>query len=211
MTDRIRRAGIRLGCIGQPEDTEHVSYVDTDHYNGMRRVIEHLIAKGHTRIALFDNSAGHNYNFMQRRNAYLDVLTEHGIVPDLRLFTDIMTPGEREGEVARKAFRELRSRQCGFTALVGLASLFGGLWKEIQAEGISVPGELSTVTYGGGARSSFPLPMTECTHCSWDIYPMARSLAETLQNSSGRHETLFPVEFHEGSTCSIVVNRTCNR
>ncbi len=200
LTDRIRQAGIRLGCIGQPEDTENVSYVDTDHYNGMRRVIEYLVAKGHTRIALIDNSVGHNYNFMQRRNAYLDVLTEHGIIPDLRLFVDIMTPGEREGEVARQAFRELRNRQCGFSALVGYGSLFGGLWKEIQSEGIAVPGELSTVMYGGGAKSSYPLPWAECTYCGWDIYPMARSLAEMLLNSSAKHESLFPVEFHKGAT-----------
>ncbi|MBS1371704.1 MAG: GntR family transcriptional regulator [Lentisphaeria bacterium] len=197
LSNMIRSSGSRLVTIGRPEDAEQVRFVDTDHTAGMHDVVTRLLRRGHTQIALIDNSPSHFYSFQKRRNGYLNAFTDHGLVPDARMLLDVLPD---DAEAARAAFDELLRRGFRPTAVVARGNLVSGVLNVLRERGLSIPGDISLVAYGAGEKSSCPLPFEHCTHTCWDIYPMAEQAARMLLDPDAVQEQLFPVEFRDGTS-----------
>lgn len=84
---RIRRLldlDIPFVSFGRANDQWDFPYVDVDGTDGMRQVVEHLLAQGHERIGLINWSPG-SLAGGYRGQGYLDALADAGIHPRERL------------------------------------------------------------------------------------------------------------------------------
>lgn len=56
-------------------------FVTSDHYGGVKLLMEHLIGLGHERIVFLSHQQSHLFSVKERYRAYCDVLAQHGLTP----------------------------------------------------------------------------------------------------------------------------------
>ncbi|RPI33412.1 MAG: STAS domain-containing protein [Chloroflexota bacterium] len=114
-----------------------------DNRQGMESIMEHLLAKGHRRIAFAgDTSIG---DIQERYVTYQSVLEQHNIPfdPDLVIITD--NPLADRGALAA---RELLERKASYTAIAaGNDWAAIGLMRELQGNGIRIPDDIAIVGF----------------------------------------------------------------
>jgi len=167
---RLRAGGMPVVLMAG-EDAAGLDVVCMDEYDGARRATEHMIAAGHRRIGLVDNSDVTRAN-PAKRNGYRAALAEAGL-PDL---PELVVPPS--GDSAQAGYAALGRMMAGpvppTAVLIGDDRLaLGGLhW--CQVHGLAVPGDLAVFGYDNIEYSAFSAPpLSSVDNPSEDLAQMA--------------------------------------
>ena len=138
-----------LPIVNYEQPIEGIPTVMTDTYQGMKKVLEHLI-KVHQRrrILLLRGIHGH-FESEERTRAYRDVLGEHGLpLEEERIY---VTDGwnEEDGVVLmRQVFQDGLQPGKDYDAVAATESTFArGVLQVLQAHGVQVPGDVAVVGF----------------------------------------------------------------
>ena len=183
--DWLRRRRLPIVFIDQepqPDDT----CVNIDEVSGARAAAEHLVALGHTRIAVLTAHHGEpmgplsietlklaTYTTRTRTMGWIDSLVEHGIEPIL------VNAGRTNADAGAAAAESLLGGADRPTAVLCFADVIAtGVLRTAQQLGIDVPGELSIVGFDDApfAATSTP-PLTTVRQ---DIAEKGRTAVELL-------------------------------
>lgn len=131
-------AGIPVVSIGRPIDLPGVDVVRTADREGFRLVVDHLVDRGHSRIAHADGGGG--YVAEERRKAYAEAMARHGLEPL------ILPGGETEPDGIRAA--EALSPDLGITAIAAYNDRCAiGVLDHFDRAGTAVPARMSVTGY----------------------------------------------------------------
>ncbi len=118
-----------------------VGSIGTDSFEGIDDAIAHLIAKGHTRIALINGSRNSMISEL-RREAYIDSMTAH----DLPFSEATMPYGYYVADAAKEHVGTLLSM--GITAILcGNDLIASGVITECSLHGFRVPEDISVIGF----------------------------------------------------------------
>ena len=156
-------AGYRpLPMVGIGLPIEGVCSVLSDDRQGMRRVVEHLIAvHGCQRIAFIRGPQTH-FGAEERYAAYVETLAGHG----LPLHQELVVQGAFAAGVGTEAVGELLDRrEARFDALVAASDLLAiQAVEELQRRGIRIPQELAVTGFDGRPDGQLLVPPLTTVH-----------------------------------------------
>ena len=123
--------------------------VDVDHYRGISRVVDALIAAGHRRIGFFTWKYGVEAGWALRRySAYLEKLTAVGF--PLRLEDAIIAKGPEKKFIEQARETVLQRTRDGVTAWICAADHQAyDLIAWLESKGVKVPADLSITGFDG--------------------------------------------------------------
>jgi LacI family transcriptional regulator len=181
----------------RPLHTEFSS-VAMDHYSAGRLVAEHLIERGHRRIAL-DFLSPRRRSTREIRAGVLDVMGAHGLPEPIDL--EIPEQLSQTATFAREAERMLAA---GATACFCGTSAAGALGEQFIARGADVPGRMSVVGLENlGHTLSNGRQITCVDYNARAVGLMGGQLLQQLLNMRGelKHlEATVPARLVEGQT-----------
>jgi len=183
--DWLRRRRLPIVFIDQepqPDDT----CVNIDEAGGARAAVEHLVALGHTRIAILTAYHGEpigplavetlqraTYTTRTRTMGWTDALVEHGIEPI------IVNAGRTNADAGAAASEALLSGGARPTAILCFADVIAaGVLRTARKLGIDVPGELSVIGYDDAPFAATSTP--PLTTVNQDIGGKGRAAVELL-------------------------------
>jgi LacI family transcriptional regulator len=174
---------------------EGVASVLSDFATGTRAAVEHLYARGHTRLGMLDGAVGVE---RVRRQAFLAVLTEHGH-PEPGAHVVSGPPTVTAGAAA---VRELLARQPEVTGVFAFNDLLAiGAVRALRDAGRRVPDDVAVVGYDDITMAGLLDPPLTTVHT--DKYELGRTLVEVL----GRRLDGHPAE-HRLLSPRLVVRRS---
>lgn len=133
---------------------ETTSAVVVDNRAAARATTEHLLALGHRRIALLLDETAWTTG-QHRAEGYADALRASGNEVD----PSLTVPTGWDAEAAREAARELLQRADAPTAVFAANNLLAeGAWRAAADLGISIPDQLSLVTFDDAPWMSMVTP-----------------------------------------------------
>jgi signal transduction histidine kinase/DNA-binding LacI/PurR family transcriptional regulator/CheY-like chemotaxis protein len=145
-----------------------------DNYNGMRDVIRHLVHTHNRKKIAFIRGPQRQQEAEERYQAYLDVLSESGILFDPEL---VVLGNFKESGGSRAAEILLDDRTVRFDALVGASdNMAVGAMKVLQLRGIQVPGDVAIAGLNDEAPSKYVNP--PLTTAPLHFYEQARWAAQ---------------------------------
>ena len=139
---QFQSTGIPTALLDNSIKKNHsVSYIGTDSFEGIDDAIEHLVALGHSRIGLI-NGSRNSFICDQRRQAYIDSMTAHG----LPFSEETMPYGYFVPEAAKPHVGSLLSM--GITAILcGNDLIASGVIAECGELGYRVPKDVSVIGF----------------------------------------------------------------
>ena len=132
---------VLLDCFDK--NSEHDSVVPAE-YLGARKAVEHLILKGHKKIAHITDG-GNLYASPLRLKAFKDVLTEHKIDINEKLIIKISGSDTHEGYEATKKLLNLSERPTAIFAYNDRMAF--GAYEAIQEAGLEVGNDISVIGF----------------------------------------------------------------
>jgi len=142
----LRESGTPFCLIGRTDDSQDLTYVDADFSQWGPMAIHHLVDLGHTNIGVI---------------SMRDELVEAGYGPVVRTEKPLVEVANRSGvkltikhpkptiRSGRQAFEELLQEQPDITAIIGFNEpAFIGALEVAGARGMSIPGDLSVLSFG---------------------------------------------------------------
>ena len=141
-----------------PTDVDQLNFIGNDNVGGSRSAVEHLIEKGHQRIACITGTRGHSIA-EQRLQGYKDALQAHGLPIDESLIMngDYLIAG------GYRCMQELIEHHAGqFTAVAAANDNSAlGAMRAIHDAGLTIPNDIA-ITGGDGMQSPqlFDPPIT---------------------------------------------------
>ncbi len=157
-----------------PEDGAHMS-VTADNRDGARRLADHLIAAGHTRIAFI--AARQPWPMVEQRHlGYCEALSAAGLErnPDFELFEGIWDAADAGTMVDR-----LLNLPEPPTAVMGGNDLLAiGVMRQARARGLRVPDDLAVTGFNDFAFAEFVEPPLTTVHVPG--YEIGRTAAQLL-------------------------------
>lgn len=154
-------------------------FVDNEY--GAHQAVEHLISFGHARIGCLANTRS-SQNGRLRLAGYENALADHGIAVDPALICE----GDYHGASGYRAVDELVA--AGATAIFSTSDLMTiGVMRRLSELCLSVPGDISVVSFDRNEASAFFLPnitsvkqdVGQLSACAFDL------LAERIAGSAG--------------------------
>ncbi len=163
-----------------------MSCVTYSNYEGMQRIVTHLIeAHGYRRIG-FVGMYQHHAGFQDRYRAYGDTLRTHGLSEDPEL-TQWWFPDEaiRDARIEESLFRAYlrRALAAGVEALVGVADTIASqLLLSLRALNVSVPHDVAVVGFDGFTQGRVTIPPLTTVDPGWyDLgYQAMTTIVRTL-------------------------------
>lgn len=139
---QFQSTGIPTALLDNSIKKNHsVSYIGTDSFEGIDDAIEHLVTLGHSRIGLI-NGSRNSFICDQRRQAYIDSMTAHG----LPFSEETMPYGYFVPEAAKPHVGSLLSM--GITAILcGNDLIASGVIAECGELGYRVPEDVSVIGF----------------------------------------------------------------
>lgn len=139
---QFQSTGIPTALLDNNIKKNHaVSYIGTDSFEGIDDAIEHLVSLGHSRIGLI-NGSRNSFICDQRRQAYIDSMTAHG----LPFSEETMPYGYFVPEAAKPHVSSLLSM--GITAILcGNDLIASGVIAECGELGYRVPEDVSVIGF----------------------------------------------------------------
>ncbi|PQV63092.1 transcriptional regulator, LacI family [Abditibacterium utsteinense] len=137
--DRVAQNRVPSVVCYHRDVPEGVAWVDTDNVDAMRQAVEHLVERGHQRIA-FIGGPPDNFHEQQRLCAWREAMQKQGLeVPENWIVQG--NPGELPDADAVASVTSL-----GVTAAVCFNDLIAlAVWDATEARGLSVPNDLSLI------------------------------------------------------------------
>jgi LacI family transcriptional regulator len=140
---RLERHAIPYTLIDRAVPGVEADVVQGDSVGGARKLIEHLIALGHTRIAMLAETLSVSTS-RDRRRGYREALEAAGIQP-LPEFLVETTVDLRGGYVGTLALLRLDPRPSALFAINNLVA--AGAMKAIREHGLTVPDDIALVAF----------------------------------------------------------------
>ncbi|MFB6290413.1 MAG: LacI family DNA-binding transcriptional regulator [Candidatus Bipolaricaulia bacterium] len=139
----LKQSELPFVLLGRHFDELDTPYVVTDDVQGESTAVEHLIEKGHERIALI-NGPTHISSSKERLKGYKQTMKKHGIsIPDSFILQNNVTMEE-----GYKTGRELLSSSHKPTAVLCYSDFVAlGVLKAARELGLKIPEELAVVGY----------------------------------------------------------------
>lgn len=142
----LKDDGYPLVLIDRFIPGESTPYVTADNYQGSKEAVQHLIKKGHERIALLKISPSHLTSITERVRGYKDALDEAGLPWDESLVLEIPYDDIR-GAIATQV-PALLKRDKPIQALFALNNnLAMASLKVIQQQGLSIPKDIALLSF----------------------------------------------------------------
>jgi DNA-binding LacI/PurR family transcriptional regulator len=165
---RARDAGIPIVLVdGYSADGTFDSVV-TDNVSGGKAAVEHLVANGHSAIALLGTEPNCFPSMLERRIGYAEAMEAHGLEPRF-----IDTPYLLHETAALVGLAYVR-RHPEVTAVFGANDLIMiTFMKAARGAGLRVPGDLSLVGFDGIDLGSLVMPAL--TSLAVDVTMMGRA------------------------------------
>jgi DNA-binding LacI/PurR family transcriptional regulator len=165
--------GVPVVLVDRSFDELETSTVVIDNYDGALQAVEHLIANGHTRIAIIQGLA-ETYTCRGRLRGYQDALHNHGIPLDESLI--VGRDFRRENGYIETKFLLQSSRPP--TALFTTSDLITlGALQAIAEEGMEIPRDISVIAFDDiESASFFRCPITAIAQPKENIGEMAIKL-----------------------------------
>ena len=147
-------AGVSFIALDRPIQHAASVLVASNNRAGGRLAVRHLLELGHRRIAHICGPTALKQS-RDRRNGYLDALSEAGIDADERLLVE----ADFTVEAGAEAYRELDRRRSGFTAIFAADDLIAiGVLSAAVAQDRRVPESLSIVGFDDVLLARYTTP-----------------------------------------------------
>ena len=187
---------IKVPCVLVTNDAEglpfaNLSSVALDNVEASRMAVEHLIGKGHRKIALVGGFRDHSDTVAQRYQGCMEAFREHGLDFD----------AEQDYEAVRFSFaggyqgaKNLLDRGRDFTAIFAMSDVMAiGAIRALRDAGKAVPEDVSVVGFDGLPIGAYTIP--KLTSVTQPVQELAeRSIRILLENIEGkrnpRYETV---------------------
>lgn len=153
----LQQQGMPIVVIDRYLPGTTLPYVTTDNFTGALMAVDHLIEKGHRKIACIQGIQGISTN-SDRVKGYTTALQKNGIGlnEDWILGNDF---GEENGYLQTKNLMALADKPTAIFALSNLISL--GILRALKELGLTVPDDVSVVSFDEQPYSAFlACPMT---------------------------------------------------
>jgi LacI family transcriptional regulator len=154
-----------------PENRDSVL---VDHRRGLHEATAHLLALGHTRIALVTGPRG-IYPTVERLAGFRAAHAEAG----LKIDPDLIVTRSFEDDVTRTAVAELLARKSRPTAIImGGTTTLPGAMQMIKQQGLRIPEDISLIGAIDSDLSALADPPVTVIH--WDYEAIGRAAAQIL-------------------------------
>lgn len=181
--EEISREGIPVVVIDRYLPGTELPYVTTDNYSGAYMAVKHLVEMNHKAIACIQGIQGISAN-SDRVRGYRDALLMSGLQPDESLIAGDDF-GEENGYLMTRKLLSGKVRPTAVFALSNLISL--GVLRALKEEGLSVPGDMSVVSFDEQPFSAFlACPMTTVEQPREEIGRLA--LEMLMKNMAGEEQ-----------------------
>jgi DNA-binding LacI/PurR family transcriptional regulator len=178
--------------------------IGPDYAGGARLAVEHLLERGHRRIALVTGDVQERNFSRLFLDGYAGAMTKGGLGVDAALVhshSDNVGKGaELQLELpGRRAARELMGAEQRATAIIARHDSLVGIMRTLREMGFRVPEDVSIVGCGaGGLRQAFGVKLTTV---SFDAEAMAALGLELIKAVPAAGARVFvPVELREGDS-----------
>lgn len=137
--EQIERYHIPSCVVGERPESPHVDVVDTKNREGVARLVEYVVAHGHSKIG-FLHSTVTTYHIVERFEGFKEALSRYG----LRFREDWVFWGDFSEASGAEALDRLLSLDDRPTALIcGTDSMAIGVIRRARERGVQIPGDLS--------------------------------------------------------------------
>lgn len=155
-------------------DDNNVDCIDTDNINSAQTVVEHLIGKGHKKIAIIMNTVNGDYG-RERMQGYKNALEKNGILFDQNL-VHVVDNSIKGGHSAASWYKE---SSCEATAVFFITDLMAvGFIMGMQELGYNIPNDVSVVGFDGLGHHLLSSP--RLTTVVQPVYEISQALARCL-------------------------------
>jgi LacI family transcriptional regulator len=179
----MQEQGIPLVVIDRYLPETNLPYVTTDNYKGAFMAVDHIISKGHKRIACIQGIKRISSN-TDRVRGYRDALLYNGLaVEEYMIAGDDF--GELNGYTQTHALLQLTQRPTAILTLSNLISL--GALRALKEAQLNVPSDISIVSFDEQPWSAFlSCPMTTVQQPREEIGKQAFQLLLELINEGNK-------------------------
>lgn len=152
-----------------------VAWVDTDNAQAIRLAVEHLVGHGHRRIA-FVGGPPDNFHEQQRLCAWREAMRKHRLqVPESWIVQGDLSCLPDAGAIASIASLGVTAAVC-FNDLLAFA-----VWDATEAQGLSVPGDLSLIGVDDSPKAAWR-GLSSITNSFIDVGRLAMDAWVELKN-----------------------------
>ena len=170
----------------RPPEDSGIPYVDADHYEGAKQMVDHLAGLGHRNIfhIVLNTDIGR-----ERLRGYVDAMNSRGLTPKTMLIPELPANRIMDGiAYGRAAAERLMREYPDTTAIFASSDPIGlGVMEYARARGVQVPDDLSVC--GTGDLDIASLSWFEMTTVTFDRYELGRKAAGLLLNMLRKEES----------------------
>ncbi len=181
--EEIYKSDIPIILVDRYFKGSHLPYVTTNNYSGGLLATNYLIRNGHRNIVCIQGATNSEPNH-KRVEGYLEALRKAGCENEA-----LVTGNEfslQNGYVETKALLKTGQHP---TAILALSNTIGlGVIKAIREEGLSIPEDISLVSYDNNIYMDYLVPSV--TRISQPVEDMARHAARLLFDSIEKKKVL---------------------
>ncbi len=154
----LERNGVPLVEVDRTFSDGALDSVTVANRSATRRLVDHLLDLGHTRIALLVDEPGWTTG-RERHAGYAEALAARGVAADPSLV--LGTGWDAEG--ARATTAALLARPDRPTAVLAANNVLAqGAWRAVQEAGLAVPGDVSLASFDDSPWMSMVSPGITC-------------------------------------------------
>ncbi|MER6626955.1 LacI family DNA-binding transcriptional regulator [Streptomyces sp. NPDC000987] len=176
LPDMLAQLEIPAVISGPRSAAETLTSVDSDNYGGGRSAVEHLLSRGHRKIAHITGRLD-VYGAQRRVDGYRDALRDAGQEVDERL----IEPGDFTEEGGRRAMTKLLARSPDLDAVfAGSDVMAAGARQVLREEGRRIPEDVALVGYDDSAIARHMDP--PLTSVRQPIAEMGRRMIDLLMS-----------------------------
>ncbi len=154
LISELSRRGVAIVFMDVGQMGPRMSHVSIDYGNGIHQAVNHVVGLGHKHVAFISGPLG-LHSARTRRQAFVEAMRLHGIVPDRRMIregTHTAEGGKRE----MSALLRLSKRPTAVVTSNDWTAI--GALHAIQSEGLRVPEQISLVGFDDIPLVSYTTP-----------------------------------------------------
>ena len=150
----LGRRGVPLVFMDVGQVGPKMSHVAIDYANGVKQAVDHVVALGHKQLGFISGPLD-LHSARTRRQAFLDAVRGHGLLPDKRFIRE----GTHTAEGGQKAMASMLRLSRHPTAVVSSNDWTAiGALHAIHAAGLRVPSDISLVGFDDIPLASYTNP-----------------------------------------------------
>lgn len=153
---KIQKEGIPLVCIDRYFENTDLSFVSSNNFDGAYNATQYLISQGHKHIACIQG-VKHSIPNKQRVAGFLKALSDHKI-DSYEISGDAFS--EQNGYLEAKLLLQQKNKPTAIFTLSNTIAL--GCLKAFREEGISLPEEISLITFDENPYLNYMEPSLTC-------------------------------------------------